>query len=190
MINILHSVAALLFALLLELFAGNWYVVIPFCCCVLNRITAKFALPWVFFCGFLSGLILDLIYWRIYPGSALATGFTLLAVRILTDRSKIRQPLFRALFQGLLTGLLAVILMALFNGYANNRRFPDKYHLFTSLCGAVVVQLLIFPRSSTGNEAPERAVPQGRNQESEGNGRSGRKGNSTGSGKSRSGKKK
>ena len=48
MMNIFHGIAALLFALLLELFAGNWYVVIPFSLCVLNRITARFALPYVF----------------------------------------------------------------------------------------------------------------------------------------------
>lgn len=157
MMNIFHGIAALLFALLLELFAGNWYVVVPFSLCVLNRITAKFSLPWVFLCGFLTGLVLDLIYWRIYPGSALAAGFTVLAVRMIADRSKITNTLFSALFKGALTGVLAVFLMALFNGYADNRRFPYKYHLLTSFCGAVIFQAMISP--GTGGDKNERGVP-------------------------------
>lgn len=155
MMNIFHGIAALLFALLLELFAGNWYVVIPFSLCVLNRITARFALPYVFLCGFLTGLVLDLIYWRIYPGSALAAGSTLLAVRLLSDRAKISNTLLNALFKGALTGVLALFLMALFNGYADNRRVPYKYHLLTSFCGAVVFQVLISARS--GNSGTEHA---------------------------------
>ena len=158
MMNIFHGIAALLFALLLELFAGNWYVVIPFSLCVLNRITARFALPYVFLCGFLTGLVLDLIYWRIYPGSALAAGFTVLTVRLLSDRAKISNTLLNALFKGALTGVLALFLMALFNGYSDNRRVPYKYHLLTSFCGAVVFQVLISARSGNSGK-PEHAAP-------------------------------
>ena len=184
MINILHGTAALLFAVLLELFAGNWYVVIPFSICVLNRITEKFPLPWVFLSGFLTGLVMDLIYWRAYPGSALAAGFTVLAVRIIADRSKVRSPLLKGLLKGVVTGVLAVFLMALFNGYADGRRFPRKYHLVTSFCGAVVLQVLISRRRS-GNESPERQIPQGKKES--GKGRSpGKKG--TGSAPSGAGK--
>lgn len=160
LLNIFHAIAALLFALLLELFAGNFYVVIPFGSCVLNRITAKFTLPFVFLSGFLTGLLLDLIYWRPYPGSALATGFTVLAVRLITDRSKIGNTLLRSLFQGALTGIFGVFLMVLFTGYADSRPFPAVCHIFTSFAGALIFQLLISPRR-TQNNLPERALPAG-----------------------------
>ena len=172
MINILHGTAALLFAVLLELFAGNWYVVIPFSICVLNRITEKFPLPYVFLCGFFTGLVMDLIYWRAYPGSALATGFTVLIVHLAAARSKIRFPLFRGALQGVITGVLAVFLMALFNGYADGRRVPRKYHLVTSFCGAVVIQVLISSRSGE-KEAPERKAAAGKKES--GSPRSGKK---------------
>ena len=60
--NIFHGIAALAFAHLLELFAGNLQTVLPFSICVLNRITAKFSLPWVFLCGFFSGMIFTVVY--------------------------------------------------------------------------------------------------------------------------------
>lgn len=167
MINILHGIAALLLGVLLELLAGNWYVVIPFSLCVLNRITARYPLPWVFLCGFLTGLVMDLIYWRSVPGSALAAGLTVLAVRLLSDRAKIRITFFDSLFKGALTGLLAVVLTALFCGYADSRRFPYKYHLITSLSGATILQVLISPfkKGSEGSERPRspREREQGRN---------------------------
>lgn len=168
MINILHGFAALLFGVLLELIAGNWYVVVPFSLCVLNRITARFALPYVFLCGFLTGLVLDLIYWRAYPGSALAAGFTVLIVRVLSDRARIRVSFLDSLFKGALTGVLAVVLMALFSGYADNRRFPYKYHLVTSFTGAVLLQVLISPgrRNAEGTDLP---VPQGKKEPPQGN---------------------
>lgn len=155
MINILHGCAALLLGVLLELLAGNWYAVIPFSLCVLNRITVRFSLPYVFLCGFLTGLVMDLIYWRAYPGSALAAGFTVLTVRVLSDRMKIRTAFFESLFKGVITGGLAVFLMVLFNGYADSRRLPYKYHLVTSLAGGVVFQVLISPLKKE-KEPPER----------------------------------
>ena len=188
MINILHGIAALLFAILLELFAGNWYVVIPFSICVLNRITEKFPLPYVFLCGFFTGLVMDLIYWRAYPGSALATGFTVLIVHLAAARSKIRFPLFRGALQGVITGVLAVFLMALFNGYADGRRVPRKYHLVTSFCGAVVIQVLLSRRKGE-NDVPERKFPQDQKGSGQNSGRSGKKKSpsnaNSGSGRSR-----
>lgn len=164
--NILHGIAALLFALLLELFAGNWYVVIPFSCCVLNRVTARFPLPWLFLCGFLTGLVLDLIYWRTYPGSALATALTVLAVRVLTEKSKITNALLKALFTGALTGVFSVFLMALFTGYADSGRLPAGCHIITSFAGAMIFQLLISPGKSL---TPERSAgPSERKKESQG----------------------
>ena len=187
MINILHGTAALLFAVLLELFAGNWYVVIPFSICVLNRITEKFPLPYVFLSGFLTGLIMDLIYWRSYPGSALATGFTVLIVRLVADRSKIRSSLLKGGLKGVITGVLAVFLMALFNGYADGRRFPRKYHLVSSFCSAVVIQVLISRRKGE-SDAPERKAPQGKKESGSTSGNTRKKKNASSSG--RSGKKK
>lgn len=162
MLNILHGFAALLFALLLELFAGNIFAVIPFSSCVLNRVTEKFPLPFVFLSGFLTGLVLDLIYWRSYPGSALAAGTTVTLVRLISDRSKISNSLLNALLKGALTGIFSVFLMVLFNGYADSRRLPEKYHIATSFCGAVIFQLLISVRRSQGNAAPEHPLPRER----------------------------
>ena len=188
MINILHGVAALLFGILLELFAGNWYVVLPFSICVLNKITEKFSLPWVFLCGFLTGLVMDLIYWRAYPGSALATAFTVLTVRLAADRSKIRFPLLKGLLKGAITGVLSLFLMALFNGYADGRRVPRKYHLVTSFCGAVVIQVLLSRRKGE-NDVPERKFPQDQKGSGQNSGRSGKKKSpsnaNSGSGRSR-----
>lgn len=158
MLNVFHGIAALLFALLLELFAGNWYVVVPFSSCVLNRITAKFSLPWVFLSGFFTGLVLDLIYWRIYPGAALATGLTVTAVRLICDRSKISSTLGKSLFMGALTGIFSVFLMVLFTGYADSRRFPVPYHMVTSVAGALIFQLLISVRKQQPG-TPERSLP-------------------------------
>ena len=157
--NILHAAAGMAFAMLLELFAGNWGLVIPFSICVLDRVTARFPLPWMMLTGFCSGLVFDLIFWRKFPAAALSTVFTLLAVRWIVGRSKAENRFLRSLFSGVLIGLLTVIFMSLLNGYPDGRRFPLKNHLFSALAGAVIFRTLITPLRSSGKELPERKLP-------------------------------
>ena len=157
--NILHAVTGMAFAMLLELFAGNWGLVIPFGICVLDRITEKFPLPWMMLTGFCSGLVFDLIFWRKFPAAALTTVFTLLAVRWIAGRSKVENRFLRSLFSGFLIGLLTVVFMSLLNGYPDGRRFPLRSHLFSALAGAVIFRTLISPLRSAGKEPPERKLP-------------------------------
>ena len=178
--KIFHAVTALLFAHLLELFAGNLNAVIPFSACVLNRITAKMSYGVVFLCGFLSGLLFDLIYWRTFPAAALATGVTVLLVRFLSDRAGIKSRFSDALFKGALTGLLLPILNCLLLSPSTGSFFPRAMYLVTSLAGAVIGQLLISAPRSGNNEPSEQNLPK-----EKGSGkpsvRSGRRGSASGS---------
>ena len=165
MINILHGIAAVAFAMLLELFTGSWGWVIPFCACVLNRVTAKFSLLWVFLSALGTGLFFDLIFWHKFPSAALAAALTVTAVRLVKDSSKIRSGFFTALVSGALTGVLLVCLTALFQGYSDGRRLPLKSHLASSLAGAVIFQTLISPLGAKEKELPERQPRSGEKQE-------------------------
>lgn len=160
MLNILHGIAAVAFAMLLELFSGNWGWMIPFCACVLNRVTAKFQLPWVFLSGLGTGLIFDLIFWRKFPSAALSMALTVTLVRLVKDSSKFRNRFANALVSGALTGVLMIFLMALLQGYPDGRHLPLKFHLVSSFAGAVIFQILISPLGGKG-EAPERQVQKG-----------------------------
>jgi cell shape-determining protein MreD len=157
--NILHAGTGMALAMLLELFAGNWGVVIPFAVCVLDRITEKFPLPWMLVTGFCSGLVFDLIFWRKFPAAALSTALTLLLVRAIVGRAKIGNRFFRSLYSGFLIGLFSVLLMALLNGYPDGRRFPLKSHLFSAVAGALIFRTLISPVRSNDKELPERKSP-------------------------------
>ena len=157
--NILHAVTGMALAILLELFAGNWGLVIPFGICVLDRVTERFPPAWMVLTGFCSGLIFDLIFWRKFPAAALTAVFTLLAVRWIAGRSKVENRFLRSLFAGALIGLLTVIFMALLNGYPDGRRFPLKSHLFSAFAGAVIFRTLITPLKASGKEPPERKLP-------------------------------
>lgn len=156
MINILHGTAAVALAVLLELFVGSRGWVIPFCACILNRVTSGFPLPWVFLSGLGTGLIFDLIYWRKFPAAALSLGFTLLIIRLVKDKIKVQNRFVNALVSGALSGILTVFLMALLQGYPDGRRVPLKFHLVTSVAGALVFQTLISPLGSKAGEVPER----------------------------------
>ena len=161
MINILHGIAAVAAAVLLELFTGGWGWVIPFTACILNRVTAKFPLPWVFLSALGTGLIFDLIYWRKFPAAALSVGLTVPAVRLAREALKVQNRFAAALVSGLFTGVLLVFLMALLQGYPDGRRLPVKLHLITSVAGALVFQTLISPLGSKSREIPERQPQSG-----------------------------
>ena len=178
--NILHGIAALALAHLLELFAGNFHIVLPFGICVLNRVTAKFSLPWLFLCGFLSGMVFDLIYWRTFPAAAVASGITLLIVRSISDRAAIKNRFAEALFKGALSGALVLFLTTVMQGVNTGGFLPRNLHLLTAVAGAAFFQLLISSGKSR-NEPPERSFPKEK-EESTGkpSTRSGRRNSSSG----------
>jgi hypothetical protein len=162
MMNIFHGIAALAFAHLLELFAGNLQTVLPFSICVLNRITAKFSLPWVFLCGFFSGMIFDLIYWRTFPVSAVASGVTLLLVRNISDRAAVKNRFADALLKGALSGALVLFLTTAMQGSHTGAFLPRNLYLLTAVAGAAFFQLLISPGKNRNNDVPERNLPKDR----------------------------
>lgn len=156
MIRFLHAVTGTAFAMLLELFTGNRGWVIPFCACVLTRVTEKMALPWAFVLAFCTGTVFDLIFWRQIPAAGLTTALTVLAVRLILDRSKLTNSFLRSLLSGALTGLFAILLMTFFQGYADGTRLPRKAHLFTAVAGATLFRLLIAPLGKKENAPAER----------------------------------
>ena len=181
MMNIFHGIAALAFAHLLELFAGNMQAVLPFSICVLNRITAKFSLPWLFLCGFFSGMVFDLIYWRTFPAAAVASGVTLLLVRNISDRAAIKNRFADALFKGALSGALVLFLTTAMQGSHTGVCLPRNLYLLTAVAGAALFQLLISPGKNKNCEAPERNLPKDRqNGAGKPSTRSGRRNSSTG----------
>ena len=156
MINILHGITAVALAMLLELFTGNLGCTVPFCACVLNRVTARFPLSAVFLSALGTGLVFDLVFWHKFPSAALATALTVTAVRLVRDSSKLRNRFLTALVSGALTGILLVFLTALFQGYSDGRHLPLKFHLVSSLAGALIFQILISPLGGREKEVPER----------------------------------
>ena len=162
MIRFLHALTGTAFAMLLELFTGNMGWVIPFCACVLTRVTEKMALPWAFLLAFCTGTVFDLIFWRQIPAAGLTTALTVLAVRLIMDRTKLRSTFLRALFTGVLTGLFAVLLLTFFQGYADGTRLPRKAHLFTSVAGSACFRLLIAPLGKKENAPAERPNASGK----------------------------
>ena len=165
MIRFLHALTGTAFAMLLELFTGNRGWVIPFCACVLTRVTEKMALPWAVLLAFCTGTVFDLIFWRQIPAAGLTTALTVLGVRLIMDRSKLRNSFLRALFTGALTGLFALLLMTVFQGYADGTRLPRKIHLFTAVAGGAVFRLLIAPLGKKENTPAERNTPPGKSGE-------------------------
>ena len=90
---------------------------------------------------------------------------TVTAVRLIGDSSKIRNRFFSALVQGALTGVMIVFLTALLQGYPDGRRLPLKFHLLTSLAGAVIFQTLISPLGGKAKETSERQIAGGTKKE-------------------------
>ena len=66
---------------------------------------------------------------------------------------------------GALTGLFALLLMTVFQGYADGTRLPRKIHLFTAVAGGAVFRLLIAPLGKKENTPAERNTPPGKSGE-------------------------
>ena len=115
MLKILHGAAALVLAVLLELLAGDLALVLPLSGCVLYRITAGTNYCVVFISGCAAGLLIDLLYWRTFPVTALVFGLGLTAARWLCRRIAFENRFAAALTGGFLVGLFIIVPMTVAN---------------------------------------------------------------------------
>ena len=157
---VLHGITALVLAILLELLAGNAALVIPFTVCVLYRVTLRFRPEWVFAAGFFSGLFFDMLYWRAFPGTAIVYGVSLLAVRLICDRSRKKTPVISAAAAGLMLGVFSILPMAVLHRFYLGLPGISGVSALSGIIAALILELLIFPRSGIKKEVPERKTPE------------------------------
>ena len=158
MLKILHGAAALVLAVLLELLAGDFALVLPLSGCVLHRITEKADYCVIFVSGFGVGLLFDLLYWRTFPVTALVFGLGLTAARWLCRRLALENRFAAALAGGLLVGLFTVVPLTVVNTLRSGFRTIPAGTVLAGIAGAALFQLLICPGSGKASGAGEPAL--------------------------------
>lgn len=156
---LIHGIAALAAAILLELLAGNGALLIPFTVCVLYRVTLKFPPAAVFFAGFFAGLFFDMLYWRSFPVTAIVYGSAVWMVRMICDRKREKHPLQSASAAGILLGLFSIIPLAALHRFYLGMPGVSAASIIGGIIAALILELLISPRKVSKKE-PERQVPE------------------------------
>lgn len=161
---VLHGIAALAAAILLELLVGNGALLIPLTVCVLYRVTLKFPPVCVFFAGFFAGLFFDMLYWRAFPGTAIVYGGAILAVRLICDRKREKHPFLSAVSAGVLLGIFSIIPLAAMHRFYLGLPGVSSVSILSGIISALILELLISPRKAVvKKEITERKVPEKEN---------------------------